>query len=264
MGRGTVKRIRASQERAAILPGRRLSLHLMVQPDAAAALLSNAVLRDQGLLSWVLVAAPDSLAGGRLYRDPRPEDMATIEAFGARILLMLEAPLPLEPETRNELTPRVLSMSADTERYWKGAYDNIEAQSGKIGELAIINEFAAKAAEHATRIAGVLTIYENIGAAEITVKAMDRAIALIEWYLAEAMRLAQASRTDARLLHAQSLLDWLRARPEDTFQLRDLLRLGPRPRTKAAAEEAIRILIEHFWIREVSQRPRTFLLRRGT
>ena len=76
-------------------------------------------------------------------------------------------------------------MSADAERYWKAAYDNIEVQSGKDGELAIISEFAAKAAEHAARIASVLTIYENIGAAEVTVEAMDRGIALIEWYLAE-------------------------------------------------------------------------------
>jgi hypothetical protein len=40
------------------LPGKRLALHLMVQPDAAAAFLSEPMLRDQGLLSRVLIAAP--------------------------------------------------------------------------------------------------------------------------------------------------------------------------------------------------------------
>jgi hypothetical protein len=257
-----IKRIRA-QDGATILPGRRLSLHVMVQPDAAAAFLSNRVLRDQGLLSRMLVTAPESIAGMRLYRDPHPNDEAAIHAFGACILSILETPPPLTPGARNELEPRVLSMSADAERYWKACHDNIERQSGKGGELAIIGDFAAKAAEHAARIAGVLTIFERINAAAIADEAMEWGIKLIEWYLGEATRLAQASRTDARLLRAQALLDWLQARSEDTFQVRDALRLGPAAlRTKAAAEEAVRILTEHYWIGEVSQRPRIFRLRR--
>jgi hypothetical protein len=142
----SIKRIRA-QDGATILPGRRLSLHVMVQPDAAAAFLSNRVLRDQGLLSRMLVASPESLAGTRLYREPEPSDVAGIRAFGARVLSVLETPPPLAPGARNELSPRALPMSADAERYWKAHHDNIEQQSGKAGELAVIGDFAAKAAE---------------------------------------------------------------------------------------------------------------------
>ncbi|MET0527707.1 MAG: DUF3987 domain-containing protein, partial [Microvirga sp.] len=43
---------------ATLLPGRRLSLHLMVQPDVANLLLCDRLLADQGLLSRLLVTAP--------------------------------------------------------------------------------------------------------------------------------------------------------------------------------------------------------------
>jgi hypothetical protein len=99
-----IKRIRAL-DGVSILHGRRLSMHLMVQQDAAAQFLADPLLRDQGLLSRVLVAAPDSIAGTRFYRDTAPEDDAAIRAYGARILSILEAPWPLADD-RNELTPR--------------------------------------------------------------------------------------------------------------------------------------------------------------
>lgn len=258
-----IKRIRA-QDGATILPGRRLSLHVMVQPDAAAAFLSNRVLRDQGLLSRVLVASPESIAGTRLYREPEPSDLEAVRVFGARVLSILETPPPLAPSARNELSPSALPMSADAERYWKAHHDNIERQCGNASELAVIGDFAAKAAEHAARLAGVLRLFEDLRAAEITADEMECGIRLAEWYLGQALRLAQASRTNPHLLRAASLLDWLRGRSDDTFQVRDVLRLGPAPlRTKADAEDAIRILIEYRWISEASQRPRVLRLHRG-
>ena len=62
--RGLVKRLRAG-DGAEILPGRRVSLHLMAQPDVAAILLSDRLLLEQGLLSRLLVTAPDTTAGTR-------------------------------------------------------------------------------------------------------------------------------------------------------------------------------------------------------
>ena len=83
-----IKRIR-SLDGVSILCGRRLSMHLMVQHEAAAQFLADQTLRDQGLLSRVLVAAPDSIAGTRLYRETASEDDAAIRAYGARILSVL-------------------------------------------------------------------------------------------------------------------------------------------------------------------------------
>jgi hypothetical protein len=78
-----VKRVRAL-DGVAILTGRRVSLHVMIQPHDSHGFLADPALRDQGLLSRILVAAPDSNAGSRLYRDPDPSDDAAIRALGRK------------------------------------------------------------------------------------------------------------------------------------------------------------------------------------
>ena len=62
-----VRRFRAG-DGIADFPGRRLALHLMVQPDAAGRFYSEPILRDQGFLSRLLIAAPATLAGRRMWR----------------------------------------------------------------------------------------------------------------------------------------------------------------------------------------------------
>lgn len=254
-----IKRVRAA-DGVTILPGRRLSLHVMLQPDASNGFLASPVLRDQGLLSRILVAAPDSLAGGRFYRQPDPADDADIHAFGARILSMLEEPVHLA-DGRNELDPRDLPLSADASALWIQFFDHVEAQTGHGGELEGLRDFASKAAEHAARVAGVLTIARNIAAEAIELPEMECAVCLLNWYLAEAQRLQSDSRLDPRLLRAAGLLEWMQAQGGGEIQFRDILRLGPNHvRTKAAAEEAVAILKDHRQISETSSRPRSFAL----
>ena len=66
-----IRRVRAGDD-TLILPGRRVSAHLMAQPDVAAMLLSDPLLAEQGLLSRVEVLAPESTAGTRFWHDPAP------------------------------------------------------------------------------------------------------------------------------------------------------------------------------------------------
>ncbi|PVE25956.1 hypothetical protein DC522_01575 [Microvirga sp. KLBC 81] len=257
-----IKRIR-SLDGVSILVGRRLSMHLMVQHEAAAQFLSDPLLRDQGLLSRVLVAAPESIAGTRLYRDPLPEDDAAIRAYAARILSILEAPWPLAEGCSNELAPRVLRMTEEAAAAWRSFHDHIESQCGPGRDLRPIQDFAAKSAEHAARIAGVLTIVADRQATEIGTPAMHAALTLADWYVAEALRLQRAARTDPRLKVAQQLLDWLRERGEDVIDFREILRCGPAPvRTKNKAEEALAILKDHGWVVDISPRPRRLHLMR--
>jgi hypothetical protein len=251
-----VKRVRAL-DGVTILPGRRLSLHVMIQPEAAAGFLCNETLRDQGLLSRILVAAPASLAGSRAYQEPCPEVAATIKAYGARILALLEAELALEPGTRNELAPKALPISADATEIWREFYNHIEGQCGAGNELDGIGDFAAKAAENAARIAGVVTIVEDLYAREIGLSAMQGAVVLADWYVSEALRHKQAGRTNPKLLRAAKLLEWLRGQPGGKASISAILTHGPNAlRTKAPAEEALAILAVHGWTVEVSQRPR--------
>lgn len=203
-----IKRIRA-MDGVTMLPGRRLSMHLMVQPDAAAQFLADPLLRDQGFLSRLLVAAPETVVGTRLYRETKPEDEAAIKAYGARLLSIMEAPWPLAAGQQNELEPRVLTMSERAEAAWRAFHDHVETQCAPGEGLVPIRDFAAKAAEHAARIAGVLTVVDDINAGEIDIDAITNALTLADWYVSEALRLYQAARTDPRLLRAQQLLEWM-------------------------------------------------------
>lgn len=257
-----IKRLRAA-DGVTILVGRRLALHLLIQPDAAARFLGDPVLRDQGLLSRVLVAAPASIAGSRLYREPHAAADTAIRTFGARILSLLEARWALAEGKRNELEPRILLIGGTAEAAWREFYNHVERQCGAGGELSGIHDFAAKAAEQAARIAGVLTLVDGDAATEITHETMANAIALMDWYVGEAQRLQRAARTDPRLVRARQLLDWLQTQ-EAEVDFRKILRLGPAAtRTKQEADDAMSILIEHGWVIETSRRPRCVKLLGG-
>ncbi|WP_187274704.1 MULTISPECIES: YfjI family protein [unclassified Methylobacterium] len=250
-----VTRVRAL-DGVSVLKGRRLAMHLMVQPEAAAAFMSDPVLRDQGLLSRILVAAPDSIAGTRLFRVATAADAEQIRRYHARMLSLLEG-WPSVIDHAQGLQPRELPMSEAAEARWRDFYNWIEERSGPQGDLRLVRDFASKAAEHAARIAGVLAIVADEHALEISAEIMTAAARLATWYTDEATRLQQACRTDPALLRAQALLDWLRARDEQDVKFSDILRLGPAPtRTKKEADAAVRTLMEHNLVEEVRERPR--------
>src|SRR6202008_2233503 len=112
-----IKRVR-SGDGTLVLPGRRLSLHLMAQPGVADTLFRDPLLADQGLLSRLLVTAPDTAAGTRLWREPQPESETAIRRYGAHLLSILETPLPLSEGKLNELEPRSLPLALQAVRQW--------------------------------------------------------------------------------------------------------------------------------------------------
>ena len=105
-----IRRVRAG-DGALLLPGRRLALHLMVQTEVAGILLSDRLLSSQGLLSRLLVSAPLTAAGTRLWREPPSGADAAVRRFGDHLLAILETPLPLAPKKPNELVPPALTLS---------------------------------------------------------------------------------------------------------------------------------------------------------
>jgi Protein of unknown function (DUF3987) len=243
-----IRRLRAG-DGISDLPGRRLAIHLMVQPDVAAAFLSEPILRDQGLLSRLLVAAPESLAGSRNWREPASDLDGPMKRYIAVVLDLLECPALAANEAGNELTPRMLDFSSEAKVAWIAFHDRIEAAMAPDGALEGLRDVAGKAAENAARIAGVLTIVENRDATSIGPDAMTAACELSAWYLAEALRLSGAHRQPLSLRNAIKLLDWLRGKGKTEISLRDLMQFGPSSvRTKSEAEAAIGKLEDHGWL----------------
>jgi Protein of unknown function (DUF3987) len=246
-----IKRVRAV-DGTRIMPGRRLSMHLMAQPDIAAIALGDPLLADQGLLSRFLVAAPASLAGTRLWHEPAPESEKALKRYGGKILDLLEAPFPLANGTQNELEPRLLTMSPRARQLWTGFADHVEKLIGIGGELEPVRGLANKLPEHAARIAGVLTLLDDLYAREIGANAMAAGIEIAQHYASEALRLFGTSRIDPELVLAQKLLAWLQRWPERAISLPDIYQRGLNAiGDKATAKRLVRILEDHGWLRRL-------------
>jgi hypothetical protein len=247
-----IKRVRAL-DGATILPGRRVAVHLMAQPDVAALMLSDPVLINQGLLSRCLVTAPESNAGTRTWREASTASDLAIKRYGGRILDILEKQLPLAAGKTNELSPRILQLAPDARKMWIAFADNIEGQIGPDGALGPVSGLANKLPEHAARLASVLMLVEDIDACEVSAEKMSAGIILAQHYAAEALRMFEGSRISGDLLLAQKLLGWLnQSWNERAISLPDIYQKGPNAiRDKATAVKLVRILEDHGWLHRI-------------
>src|SRR5262245_19601542 len=247
-----IDRIR-SGDIAQVLPGRRLAMHLMVQPNVAALFLGDGMLAEQGLLSRVLATAPESAIGTRMWRPAADESDKAVRAYGKRLLDLLELPLPLVAGKQNELAPRELNSSAEARHEWIAFHDHVEHDLKEDGPLWAIRGLGNKIPEIVVRLAGVLTLVENAAAREINAEAVYQGIALAEHYMAEALRLFEATQADAELARAQTLLRWLMTQWDlAVVGLPDIYRLGPNSvRDMKTARRLVGILESHGHLRRL-------------
>ena len=86
----------------------------------------------------------------------------------------------------------------------------------------------SKAAEQAARIAGVLTLWADLDAPEVTPETMKMGMTLAHFYLKEARRLADAGLVSEETSKAERLRQWLLASwPHDEVTPREILQSGP-------------------------------------
>ena len=225
-------------------------MHLLQQPGVAASLITDPLLTDQGLLARVLPAAPASTAGTRFWREPREQDDRDLAQYNARLTDVLALPLPLRPGTTNELAPRVLTLSGDARALWIAFADHIEKQLGPDGPFAPIRAFAAKAAEHAARLAAILALIDDLTAPTVTAAFLEAGITLVEHDLGEWLRLHDVADADPALLRAKRLLQWLATGwTEPLIGLPEIYQLGPNAlRDARTAREAVQTLADHGWL----------------
>jgi hypothetical protein len=242
-----VNRVRAG-ESTLMLYGRRVSMHLLAQPRVAMHLLGNVSLIDQGLPSRCLVAWPTSIAGTRLYKEYDLTEGAEVQAYNARMQEILARPFALAEGTANVLSPRPLMLTVSAKRRWITFHDHVERQVQRQGALYPIRGFASKLAEHALRLAGVLTLVTNLTAETIALETMEDGITLAEFYVGEALRLFEQSHDDEDLDLAEQLLAWMT--PLRVVHLAQVYQFGPSRRIRDAksARHILSILEAHGWI----------------
>ena len=222
----------------------------MAQPDAAARMLCDPVLVDQGFLSRLLVAAPQSTAGTRFQKALSPETEPALRRYGARLLDVLETPPVLMAGTRNALEPRRIEFDAAAKARWLSFADFVERMLAPGGELDPVRGFANKLAEHVARIAGVLTLTGDPHGAAISLDALNRAIEIADFFTNEALRLWESGSCSPELRQAERLLEWLRGSwREPLVGLSAIYRLGPNSiRDKQTAKATVAILEDHGWL----------------
>jgi len=242
-----IRRTRAGEGHS-VLWGRRLALHLMVQPVVARTFLSDPLAEGTGFTARCLICEPPSTIGTRLHAKAR-HDPAALDAFAARLRAILDTPLPMDPESR-ELTPRALPLAPKARALLIGFADSIEAAQAPGRDLAHVTAHASKSAEQAARIAGVLALWRDLDAPEVTAADMASGIALAQFHLGEAARLAEAATVSAETDKAEKLRRWLLdSWPHAEITSAEVVNKGPnalREATKAHA--ALALLERHGWL----------------
>ncbi len=246
-----IKRVRAG-DGSSNLPGRRLTIHLMVQPQLSSDLLADERLQDQGLLSRMLISAPKSLAGTRFHREVSQESTENFDRYVDWMLALLNRPMPCSDRALG-LEPATLRMDPKAAMTWVKFSDCVEKDRGPSGSLASIRPFANKMPEHAARLAGVLAVVEDPDGRTVSADQICRGIELVLYYGSEAQRLTDVAHVDEKLLLAGRVLAWLRdGWTEALVSLPDIYQRGPAAiRDRKSATSVVETLEEHGWLARV-------------
>jgi hypothetical protein len=248
-----IKRVRAKE--TIILYGRRVGMHLMVQPEVAATALADELLTKQGFMSRILACAPESLIGKRMHKVAPPKAAQVLQQYKDRMRSIIEAPYPLVPDARNELAPRDVPFSAEaTALFWEFA-NEAEKQMAPGGDYDSVRAFAAKLAEHPARLSATIAAYRDLNITELSQEDFQRGMQIAVYYATEAKRISGATVSykllpAQKLPPAQKLLDWLQHDwTKPTISARDIYTYGPNSiRDRESAIDLAQILVKHGWL----------------
>lgn len=228
-----VERVRGGDELGQ-MPGRRLNLHLMVQPAIAPKVVDNPMFAAQGFSARLLVAYPATKVGTRLHR--RGGDVHKLDAqarldlgaFTRRVRRLLDT----EPRTaegdRQHLKPRLIGFTPEARDLWYDWTDAVEMACGLGGVLAPIVGLGVKAGEHVGRLAATLAVFDNLKAEDIGVEHVQAGIALMEYYLGQALGvIGQLPVEDETSRDFEDLEKFIREWPEDYITYSLISQYGP-------------------------------------
>ncbi|MDR2332603.1 MAG: DUF3987 domain-containing protein [Burkholderiaceae bacterium] len=256
----TLDKDRKKQVDSEWVEGARLSAGLAVQPHALEFLCGkdSSYAREVGYLARTLVAFPKSTAGQRFVdgsdnSDSLPSGILTFRSQVHQLLLKAVE------RHRNGEARRVLTFEPQAAHCWVAFFNHIESRlDPQFGRLSPIKDFAAKAAEHAARMAAIFEMAQG-DAQTISEDSMQRAIAVIEWYLWEFDRLFAKSPEEKNIeKHAEKILVWMRSKSPvtgfglpRTFTRREIQQSGPRPRDPESVSLVLQYLLTHGHIQSV-------------
>lgn len=203
------------------LYGRRLAMHWLIQPHAAAAALGDPLLSALGfwprfLLAWPAPCEP------RKDRPFRPELLPAVGTYWQRCTELLAEPLPSDCSTLP-----TIELQDDARLMMGQAFERMEIAARR-GALQVVKPFALRATEQACRVAGVLAAFDR----RDTINADDahNALDLVRYGIATWRAVIDEGAADPTGADALRLFEWLtdpRHCPGWRTDGRAILRAGP-------------------------------------
>ena len=242
-------RVRAG-DGSSILYGRRLCMHQMAQPEVMTQLLSNRTANGQGMLARCLSAWPESTIGSRhIDKFEWAGDRHELKRLYAIFKALSEAE-PCTGKSQQELEPVELSLDENAIQLAIAAGNQFETLMQSGNDLSELRDRTAKALENACRLAGVMAVIEGgINTKSISKAHLERGLVLVQWYLAEALRIRGAAIIPQSVIDAESLSKWLHSRNITLFNTKPVLTHGPSQlRNKARLLAAIGELVSNGYL----------------
>lgn len=198
------------------IPRALLSVMLTVQPEAVRRTRSDATLAGRGFLARFLWSLPPDAVG---YRDvDAPElDPRAMAQWNARVLALLAAPLPEEPETLTLAQDAWVRFQA-----YRRERERLKRDGEALATTDALREWASKADGAVLRIAGVLHVASGEGSVLSDALVAD-AIAIVDHYTAHARCALVTFAADVSTQLAARVVAWLQREPaRQTFSVRDV------------------------------------------
>lgn len=216
--------------------GRRVALHWLIQPMAAAEAVGDPLLSALGFWPRFLAAWPEPQAP-RLGYGFHAETLPAVGAYWKRCVDLLAQSLPDDAGD----SP-VIALHDDARELLRRAFERFEV-AGKRGALQVVKPFALRATEQACRIAGVLSAFD--GKETVSIESARGALALVGYSLDTWKAIIDEGAADAGGASALRLYDWLTARPAWRASLAVIVNAGPTcVRTKEKRDAAVALLQE--------------------
>lgn len=232
--------------------GKRLAVHLMLQPVIAETVLSDDVLTGQGFLARCLLVCPESTIGNRAYVEANLTQDQAVVRYHNRINEIFSIESQMREGSRNELDLPCITLDVVAKEHWKEVYNAIERDMSDSGQWGTIKAWASKAPAQVLRIAGVMSLIEQPHSKVISADMIDRAWLLVRHCLSEAVRLIGMNKIPVEIRHAELLLEWCHSENVDHLCSSMALRLGPNAvRTNKAFRAAVAELETTGWAKKI-------------
>lgn len=228
--------------------GRRLNALIMSQTIVAMEFIGSDMVMQQGLGNRFLYDAPESMRGTRLFNDNDLDSDPEYVAYCEYIELMVSRVMKIN-EATGGVDVKVIGTSPEAKAIWVDHYNTLEIGCGEGGPYATHAGYVGRFPEQTLRLAGILTLIEDLDAEEITADAMARAVMLADYYLQSALHLFNKAPADNDEYQARTLLNWMREKQLElklpAIPVRLIYKDGPRSgRSVERARKLLKILEE--------------------